>query len=210
MADVPLMSNPMTTAGDIIQGGASGAPARLAIGTAGQILKVNAGATALEYGVEAGGSGSVVMDSNIKTDGDVALTSSGWQNFDTGTDITLAAASGDWVEVGLSLLASAVNNTLAWDVVTVVSAAPVTSLAGKIAVASRPANGAMVWYCPNSSGTTGINRPQGGSIMYQLGAGDVSGGNVLLRVQVNPINTTSRTVSANTNTPFEFWAKVYS
>lgn len=50
MADVPLLKNPMTTAGDIVQGGASGAPSRLAIGTAGQILKVNAGATALEYG----------------------------------------------------------------------------------------------------------------------------------------------------------------
>lgn len=53
MADVPLMTNPMTTDGDIIQGGASGAASRLAIGTAGQILKVNAGATALEYGAAA-------------------------------------------------------------------------------------------------------------------------------------------------------------
>lgn len=60
MADVPLMNNPMTAAGDIIQGGASGAPSRLAIGTAGQILKVNSGATALEYGdAPAGVSGSL-------------------------------------------------------------------------------------------------------------------------------------------------------
>lgn len=55
MADVSLMSNPMTTAGDVIQGGASGAPSRLAIGTAGQVLKVNAGATALEYADETAG-----------------------------------------------------------------------------------------------------------------------------------------------------------
>lgn len=60
MANVPLMNNPMTTAGDVIQGGASGAPARLALGTAGQILKVNAGATALEYGDESGGSGTTI------------------------------------------------------------------------------------------------------------------------------------------------------
>jgi hypothetical protein len=40
------MSNPMTTAGDIIIGGASGAPQRLPIGTAGQILKVSSGAPA--------------------------------------------------------------------------------------------------------------------------------------------------------------------
>lgn len=35
------MSNPMTAAGDIIVGGASGAAARLGIGTAGQVLSVN-------------------------------------------------------------------------------------------------------------------------------------------------------------------------
>jgi hypothetical protein len=49
MADVPLMNNPMTTAGDIIKGGASGAPARLGLGAALQHLRVNAGATDLEY-----------------------------------------------------------------------------------------------------------------------------------------------------------------
>lgn len=61
MADVPLMSNPMTTAGDIIYGGASGAPTRLGIGTAGQVLKVNSGATALEYGDESGSSGGSAL-----------------------------------------------------------------------------------------------------------------------------------------------------
>lgn len=40
------MSNPMTTAGDIIYGGASGAATRLAKGTARQVLKMNANATA--------------------------------------------------------------------------------------------------------------------------------------------------------------------
>jgi len=40
------MSNPMTTAGDTIYGGASGTPGRLAIGTTGQVLTVNSGATA--------------------------------------------------------------------------------------------------------------------------------------------------------------------
>jgi hypothetical protein len=40
------MSNPMTTAGDIIDGGSSGTPQRLAIGTTGQQLTVVAGAPA--------------------------------------------------------------------------------------------------------------------------------------------------------------------
>ncbi len=48
------MENPMTTEGDIIVGGASGIPSRLAKGTAGQVLKV--GETGIEWG-EAGGGG---------------------------------------------------------------------------------------------------------------------------------------------------------
>jgi hypothetical protein len=48
-ADGTLALNPMTTAGDIVVGGTSGAPARLALGTASQQLRVNSGATGLEY-----------------------------------------------------------------------------------------------------------------------------------------------------------------
>jgi len=40
------MSNPMTTAGDIIVGGAAGAPTRLAIGTSGFVLTVSGGTPA--------------------------------------------------------------------------------------------------------------------------------------------------------------------
>jgi hypothetical protein len=45
----------MTTAGDIVVGGTSGAPARLALGTASQQLRVNSGATSLEYFTPAAG-----------------------------------------------------------------------------------------------------------------------------------------------------------
>lgn len=49
--DVPEgFENPMTTADDIIVGGASGTPTRLAKGTQGQVLKV--GASGLEWGNE--------------------------------------------------------------------------------------------------------------------------------------------------------------
>jgi hypothetical protein len=43
------LTNPMTTAGDTIVGGASGVPARVALGTASQVLGVNTGATGVEY-----------------------------------------------------------------------------------------------------------------------------------------------------------------
>lgn len=58
------MTNPMTTPADIIVGGASGAPSRLAKGAAFQVLRVNAGGTALEYAdPPSAGSGVDVEDS---------------------------------------------------------------------------------------------------------------------------------------------------
>jgi len=55
--DTTGMTNPMTTTGDTIYSSSGSTPARLAIGTAGQVLKVNAGATAPEWGAAGGASG---------------------------------------------------------------------------------------------------------------------------------------------------------
>ena len=55
--------NPMTFAGDLIVGGTSGAPTRLALGTANQILGVNSGATAHEYKSLTAGPGISVTSS---------------------------------------------------------------------------------------------------------------------------------------------------
>jgi len=54
------MVNPMSAAGDIIYGGASGAPTRLAKGSAAQVLKMNSGATAPEWG-DASSGGTTTM-----------------------------------------------------------------------------------------------------------------------------------------------------
>ena len=57
-AMVPLST--FTTAGDIIQGTGAGAVARLGIGTAGQVLAVNAGATAVEWGTTGIPTGTII------------------------------------------------------------------------------------------------------------------------------------------------------
>lgn len=53
------MTNPMTTQGDLIVGGASGTPGRLAKGTASQVLTMNSEATAPEWKDASGGGGTV-------------------------------------------------------------------------------------------------------------------------------------------------------
>ena len=52
------MSNPMTTAGDLIVGGSSGIPTRIGLGAALQVLRVNAAGDGVEYATPAGGSSS--------------------------------------------------------------------------------------------------------------------------------------------------------
>jgi hypothetical protein len=53
--DTTGMTNPMTTTGDTIYSSSGSTPARLGIGTAGQVLQVNSGATAPEWASLAAG-----------------------------------------------------------------------------------------------------------------------------------------------------------
>ena len=69
-------TSPTTTQGDVIVRGAS-ADARLAIGTAGQVLKVNSGATGLEYGT---GGGILQVKQTLKSDTFSATSTSSYQD----------------------------------------------------------------------------------------------------------------------------------
>jgi hypothetical protein len=59
--DTTGMTNPMTTTGDVIYSSSGSTPARLELGTAGQVLKVNSGATAPEWGAAGGASGMTLI-----------------------------------------------------------------------------------------------------------------------------------------------------
>jgi len=60
--DTTGMTNPMTTTGDTIYSSSGSTPARLGIGTAGQVLTVNAGATAPEWKTAASGGGMTLLN----------------------------------------------------------------------------------------------------------------------------------------------------
>jgi hypothetical protein len=63
------MTNPMTTALDIIVGGASGTPDRLAKGTADQVLAMNGDASAIAWADPAAGGGQTVYDAVVAATG---------------------------------------------------------------------------------------------------------------------------------------------
>lgn len=66
------MTNPMTTAGDLITGGASGAPGRLGVGSSGQVLKVVGGVPA--WAAEGGGASVTTAIPIAVSDESTALT----------------------------------------------------------------------------------------------------------------------------------------
>ena len=81
--DTTGMTNPMTTTADIIYSSSGSTPARLGIGTAGQVLQVNSGATAPEWAAAAAGGKvlqvvnatySTVTNSSSSTFADTGLT----------------------------------------------------------------------------------------------------------------------------------------
>ena len=79
-ADAAGMTNPMTTTGDTIYSSSGSTPARLGIGTAGQILAVNSGATAPEW-VAAPSSGGMTLLSTTTLSGATTTISSISQSY---------------------------------------------------------------------------------------------------------------------------------
>jgi hypothetical protein len=77
---IPVITNSstdlITTAGDLLYGTAADTVARLGIGTAGQVLQVNSGATAPEWATAAGGGGFTLINSGGTTlSGDTTVSS---------------------------------------------------------------------------------------------------------------------------------------
>jgi len=70
------MLNPMTTAGDIIVGGAAGAPSRLAAGPSGYVLTSNGSGTGPTYQASGGGGGGTVTSVAITVPSDQTVSGS--------------------------------------------------------------------------------------------------------------------------------------
>ena len=101
--DTTGMTNPMTTTGDTIYSSSGSTPARLGIGTAGQVLRVNSGATAPEWAAPAGG-GKVLQvvsatysteaQNNTSTYADTGLTATITPTSATSTILVLVHQTG--------------------------------------------------------------------------------------------------------------------
>jgi hypothetical protein len=92
---IPIITNSstdlITTAGDLLYGTAADTVARLGIGTAGQVLKVNSGATAPEWGAAPAGGGKVLQVVEGTNAVESSTTSSTYA--DTGLSVSITPSS---------------------------------------------------------------------------------------------------------------------
>jgi hypothetical protein len=84
--DTTGMTNPMTTTGDTIYSSSGSTPARLGIGTAGQVLQVNSGATAPEWATPASGGMTLLSTTSL-----------------TGASTTISGISGTYTDLQIVL-----------------------------------------------------------------------------------------------------------
>ena len=88
---IDKMTNPMTTAGDIIYGGASGAPTRLAAGTEDYVLTM--GASAPEWAAAGGSGGGLysayicIQDQKTQNTAGGTFTAGAWRTRDLNTEV---------------------------------------------------------------------------------------------------------------------------
>lgn len=140
----------------------------------------------------------------VRTSGDVALgtvASPTWANIDTGIDLVLTAAAGDFIEYNISgLLDNGAADTY-FDVATVVGGSPVNYLTN--GTGTPPVGGANGWFGPSGA----VRAVTGALLSGALVSGDISGGTVTLRLRYSKASSNARTFYANSADPLIVWAK---
>lgn len=139
---------------------------------------------------------------NNRASTDIVLNSTTWANVDTALDIVLPAIVGTWVEVGLSCALGTSAVAVSFDAVSLVAGSPVNSL-GEAAAPNNSYDGVSGWHCAN----TAANIKASGSIIYQAVSGDLSGGNITLRLRYRTGAASNRTLIAHAGFPLTFWAR---
>jgi hypothetical protein len=156
----------------------------------------DAGAVTGPFG--AGGGGHIAGATARRTAGSLTLNSTSETNVDTGLDLTLAAATGDIVTVHANALWGNTAVIGMVDVATIVAGSPVNYFGVGLASTNQ---GLIGW-----SHQQAAYEPWGGGATYVLQAGDISGGNVVLRLRYKTASAANLTLFATTAIAFQWSA----
>lgn len=129
-----------------------------------------------------------------------------WSNVDVASDLVLPAAVGDLIEVSVSAVWGAEATGGFIDVVSVVGGNPVNcwSLDGPPIAPNAPQQGVQAWRGEASAVTEAH-----GAVARRLVAGDISGGNVTLRLRYATSGATNKTLYGSALIPMHFRATNY-
>ena len=144
-----------------------------------------------------GASGPAPTARQRYTGGHITLTNTSWAAVTGPSDLVIAAVAGDVIECSVS---GFMNNSAAEmyvDMATVVSGSPVNYVSLGAGGASN--RGVMAWGAVASL----YGRP-GGSIQYVVQAGDISGGNVTLRLYNRCASGTGKQWYATSDIPLHY------
>jgi hypothetical protein len=121
VSDATGMTNPMTTTADVIYSSSGSTPARLGIGTAGQVLQVNSGATAPEWATPSGSSGPAFRA--FRNTSTQSISNNTWtkvqfngETFDTGsffdstTNYRFTPTTAGYYQINLNVYLSGTSN----------------------------------------------------------------------------------------------------
>jgi hypothetical protein len=136
-----------------------------------------------------------------RTAGDLSSSSTTWADVNTALDLVIAASVGDVIEVCVSGLWSNAATDGFLDVVSIVSGSPVNSF-GQDGAPDNSAVGFSGW-----TGGSGVISAISGSVFRTITAGDISGGNVTLRLRRRNASAVTKAIFAVTNVPLECWAR---
>lgn len=130
-----------------------------------------------------------------RTAGNLTLDSTLWATASTTLDLVLTAAANDRIAVELSASLSTANVNVGFDAIAANSGTHFSGVSGNNAF------GHQAWYSPGNN-TMGV----GGMVIRTLTTGDISGGNVTVRLRYRCGSTAARTVNASTTRPLRFAA----
>lgn len=193
--------------GDLIVATADNTFTRLAVGSNTQVLTADsAQATGVKWAPVASGGASVkIVNSGPLTVGGNITVTNGLPYTTIGTDLTMAAAIGDIIGITIEALCGDESPNLIFDAATRVAAADVNYFSS--GTGTPLFNGARPgWYI----NPFGVNKfpPVTGEVRYVVVAGDISGGNVVVRSYAAG-DGGSRTVIRSAAFPLRVWLTNY-
>jgi hypothetical protein len=109
--DTTGMTNPMTTTGDTIYSSSGSTPARLGIGTAGQVLTVNSGATAPQWAAPTPGGLTLISTTSFSAVASQSINSVFTSTYDNYKVVINADSSATNVSMSWRMRASGTDNT---------------------------------------------------------------------------------------------------